>query len=84
MVAFLHQQYPRLPATAQEPRGSLDTTRPLLLEHKAFVALIKFLRECWRQAGHLGAEADMLPDSAPMLAADYLGELLHDKGLPAS
>ena len=47
-MALLHERYPRLRTTAQERRGSLDVTKPLLLEPRAYCALLAFLKACFR------------------------------------
>ena len=63
MVAYIQSRHAALKQVASTARGSLDMTKPLPLSHKAYLALITFLRQC-------RSKQKTLPDSPPQ---DYLG-----------
>ena len=46
MVAYIQSRHTVLKQVASTARGSLDMTKPLPLPHKAYLALITFLRQC--------------------------------------
>lgn len=46
MVAYVQNRHPALKQVASTARGSLDMTKPLPIPHKAYLALITFLRQC--------------------------------------
>lgn len=64
MVAYIQSRHAALKQVASSARGSLDMTKPLPLSHKAYLALITFLRQC-------RSKQKTLPDSPPQ---DYLGD----------
>ena len=73
MVAYAQSRHAALKQVASTARGTLDMTKPLPLSHKAYLALINFLRQC-------RSKQKALPDSPPQ---DYLGDAL-GLGLSAS
>ena len=63
MAAYIQSRHAPLKQAASTARGSLDMTKPLPLSHKAYLALITFLRQC-------RSKQKTQPDSPPQ---DYLG-----------
>lgn len=49
MVSYIQDRHSALKQAAATGRGSLDMTKPLPLQPKAYLALISFLRECRKQ-----------------------------------
>ncbi len=66
MVSYTQSRQAALKQAAATGRGSLDMSKPLPLQPKAYLALITFLRECRKQH-----TAD--PKS---VSQDYLGHVL--------
>ena len=63
VVSYTQNRHSALKQAAATGRGSLDMTKPLPLQPKAYLALISFLRQCWRQQR----------DQPDALSQDYLG-----------
>ena len=49
MVSYIQDRHSALKQAAATGRGSLEMTKPLPLQPKAYLALISFLRECRKQ-----------------------------------
>ena len=67
LVTYVQNRHPVLKQVAATSRGSLDMSKPLPLQPKAYLALISFLRECRKQQ----------PDQSDAPSQAYLGEQLH-------
>ena len=67
LVTYVQNRHPVLKQVAATGRGSLDMSKPLPLQPKAYLALISFLRECRKQQ----------PDQSDSPSQAYLGKQLH-------
>ncbi|DBB07277.1 TPA: hypothetical protein ACH3X3_008782 [Trebouxia sp. C0006] len=67
MVSYTQSRQAALKQAAATGRGSLDMSKPLPLQPKAYLALITFLRECRKQH----------TDDPKSVSQDYLGVLEH-------
>jgi hypothetical protein len=64
MVSYTQSRQSALKQAAATARGSLDMSKPLPLQPKAYLALITFLRECRKQH----------TDDPKSVSQDYLGD----------
>ena len=64
MVSYTQSRQAALKQAAATGRGSLDMSKPLPLQPKAYLALITFLRECRKQHTH----------DPKSVSQDYLGD----------
>ena len=64
MVSYTQSRQAALKQAAATARGSLDMSKPLPLQPKAYLALITFLRECRKQH----------TDDRTSVSQDYLGD----------
>ena len=63
MVAYVQARHAAIRQAASTARGTLDMTKPLPLTPKAYLALIKFLRQCRQRSA----------ETSTQLSQDYLG-----------
>jgi hypothetical protein len=73
MVSYTQSRQPALKQAAATARGSLDMSKPLPLQPKAYLALITFLRECRQQHTHdpKSVSQDYLGDDLSRLVCKY-------------